>query len=157
MSTTEFAHAVQETPLGLFIQSANPKLIEGAQLCHVFGLTLVLATVLLLGLRLVGAILRDVPVARLARAVAPLWLGGLTVTVLSGCTLFLSAALVYDHNRIFWTKIVLLLITATVQALLLLRVRRPEALSPALASTVGALSLLLWAGVGLSGRAIGFI
>lgn len=157
MSTTDVALALQKTPLGLFVQSADPKLIEGAQLLHVLGLTLVLATVLLLGLRLLGALLRDVPLSRLARTVTPLWITGLTVTVLSGCTLFLSAALVYDHNRVFWTKLVLLLVAAALQALLLLRVRRAQALGPALAPVLGAGSLLLWATVAISGRAIGFV
>ncbi len=157
MSTTDFARAVQATPLGLFVQSADPRLIEGAQLCHVFGLTLVLATVLLLGLRLLGAALGDVPVPRLARALAPLWGGGLAVTVLSGATLFLSAALVYDHNRVFWTKLALLLLAAALQALLLWRTRQPRALRPVLSSTLGAGSLVLWAGVGMAGRAIGFV
>jgi hypothetical protein len=157
MNTIEFARAAQGTPLGLFVQSADPRLIEGAQLCHVFGLTLVLATVLLLGLRLLGAVLGEVPLARLARAVTPLWTAGLAVTVLSGATLFLSAALVYDHNRVFWTKLVLLLAAATLQALLLWRARQPQAPRPALAAAVGAGSLALWACVGMAGRAIGFV
>jgi hypothetical protein len=157
MNTYEFARAVQGTPLGLAIQSANPKLIEGAQLCHVFGLTLVLATVLLLSLRLAGGVLGEVPLARLARLVTPFWLAGLGVTVLSGATLFLSAALVYNANPVFWTKIVLLLVAATVHTALLLRARREQALAPGVARSVGLLSLLLWAVVGISGRAIGFI
>lgn len=155
--TTAFAHYVQDTPLGHYIQTANPKLIEGAQLFHVFGLTLVLASVLLLSLRLFGRVLAEVPAQRLARALQPLWLGGLAATVLSGITLFLSAALVYDANKVFWSKLVLLGIAASVQALLWRRVRAPQPLGPRAAAAFGAASLLLWSATGIAGRAIGFI
>jgi len=155
--TTLFAHAVQDTALGHAIRSADPRVIEGAQLFHVFGLTLVLASALLLNLRLFGRVLGDVAPQRLAGALAPLWLTGLVATVLSGITLFLSAALVYDANKVFWTKLLLLLLAAGVQALLWRRVRDPRPLSAAAARSVATLSLLLWASVGIAGRAIGFI
>jgi hypothetical protein len=49
------------------------------------------------------------------------------------------------------------LVAATVHTALLLRARREQALAPGVARSVGLLSLLLWAVVGISGRAIGFI
>jgi hypothetical protein len=157
MSLEQALRAVQDTPLVLALSGADPLVVQVTQIFHVLGLVLLLSSVLLFTLHQTGLALRELPVPRVSRALAPLWWGGLAVTLLSGLTLFLSSVMTYHHNRVFWPKLGLLVLALSLQVVLLQRARREQATRSRGAAAAAALSLLLWLGVGLAGRAIGFV
>jgi hypothetical protein len=125
---------------------------------HLLALAVLGGAILVVDLRLWGFGLRRQPVARLARDVQPWMLGSLGVMLVSGFTLFLSEALRCYDNLPFQVKMIFLfcaiLFTLTVRRRVTMR--EDGHISPVLARAVGTLSLMLWSGVGLSGRAIGF-
>jgi hypothetical protein len=102
---------------------------------HLLALAMLGGAVLLVDLRLLGLGLKDEPLRRLARAAQPwLWIGlvGIIVT-------FLGAALLF---------------TFTVRQRFALR-ERPT-INALQARMIAVTSVLLWSGVGIMGRGIGF-
>lgn len=125
---------------------------------HLLGITMLLGTLLLVNLRLFNLGMRRLPVDRLARELSPWMLGSLALVLASGTLLFLSEALKCYDSGPFQLKMLLLFLAI----LFHFTVHRPFTNSgraikkPLRAWLVGALSLMLWFGVGLAGRAIGF-
>jgi hypothetical protein len=155
MPIAPLLHSLESSPLGTFLRSAPAQWMQVLQLLHVFGLLLLLATALLIGLRSLGSLLGEVPVSRLIAALRPYLLGGLAVTVLSGVLMFLSVPSQYISNPAFLPKMSLLLAATAVQAALLIAPgRRASALW---ARAAAGLSVALWFGVGVAGRAIAYV
>lgn len=124
---------------------------------HLLALALIGGAVLLVDLRLLGQGLRRVPVAQVAAQAQPWFLGSLAVIVVSGILLFLSEATKCYANPAFWTKVVFLAAAVVFASTL----RHPRALAAlpegsARPRVLGVVSLVLWSGVGLAGRFIGF-
>jgi hypothetical protein len=125
---------------------------------HLLGLAVIGGAVLMLDLRLLGLGLRDQPIARVARD-AQSWLtGSLIVMLFTGVLLFSSEPIkCYNSTpfRVKMSSLVLAMIFA-------FTVRRKVALAgdgqvPAVwLKIVAIVSLVLWLGVGASGRWIGF-
>ena len=125
---------------------------------HLLALGLLGGTVLIVDLRLFGAVLRQEPVSRLARDVEPWMIGGLAAMLISGPPLFFSEALRLYANGPFRMKMILLVLAATytftAHRRVVLSDRPPSPMRGRMAALV---SLVLWSGVGLCGRAIGFL
>jgi hypothetical protein len=125
---------------------------------HLLALGLLGGTVLIVDLRLFGAVLRQEPVSRLARDVEPWVIGGLAAMLLSGLPLFCSEALKMYTNGAFRLKMILLALalvyTFTVRRIVVLDDKPTSPMRGRMAALV---SLALWSGVGLCGRAIGFL
>lgn len=85
-----------------------------------------------------------------------IWIG-LALAVASGTLMFISGARHYGYNWAFEAKMGLLLAAVLTQVLLFRRVTAADFSRPTLARTSAVLSLVLWFGVGLAGRMIGFI
>jgi hypothetical protein len=130
-----------------------------AQSVHLVGLTVLLATVLVLNLRLAGVALKDSSLDWLAQQLRPWMLGGLTVVVLSGVLIFVGTPAKYLASNPFRVKMVVLGLAVLFQFGALRRFAAPDsAPSPrAVSLIVAALSLTLWFTVGWAGRAIAFI
>ena len=157
MTLIAFAELVQQTWLGIAMRSASPAAVLTIQIGHVLGLVLLLTALLLVNLRLLGWGLRSLPLAQVVHATRrALWLG-LALTMGSGSLLFLSAPVHYAANSAFVPKMLLLLAALVVQASLYRRVTANPAPAALLARGTAVLSLSLWFGVGLAGRAIGFV
>lgn len=157
MTFIELLGALQGTYPVELLRGANHLVIEITEVVHVLGLVGLLTAVLLLSLRLLGVALPSLPSATLARAVAPLLWGGLAATLVTGTLLFLSGPVRYYANAAFGPKMVLLALALVAQALLYRRVVAAPELGPVVARSGAALLLALWFGVGLCGRAIGYI
>src|SRR5437870_4105605 len=71
---------------------------------HVWALCLFLGFAVMLDLRLVGAIFRDVPVSHVARRVLPWTVVGFVIMVISGIVLFYAIPLRTYHNVFFRMK-----------------------------------------------------
>jgi hypothetical protein len=123
---------------------------------HLIGLCLLGGSLLVVDLRLLGAGLREQPIASLAREARPWLLVSLAVMIATGTVLFLSEAVKCYYNPAFWTKMttlpVALLFTFTVRR----RVASASVQSTLATRLVGAISLALWLTVAAAGRWIGF-
>jgi len=125
---------------------------------HLLGITLLLGTTIVLDLRLFNLTMRQQPVMRLAAQLAPWTTGSLLMVVASGVMLFLSEALKCYDSGPFQLKMLLLFLAITFQFTVFRRFTRSKRTEAAHVRSwiVGLLSLSLWFGVGLAGRAIGF-
>jgi hypothetical protein len=124
---------------------------------HLFALTVLLGTVIVLNLRLLGAGLRSQPMPLVARSLAPLTFWGLLAMLATGALLFCSEALKCYENPPFLVKMIVLFLAIVFHW----TVFRPTVNSPAeparprrIATAV--VSMMLWFGVATAGRAIGF-
>jgi hypothetical protein len=125
---------------------------------HLFGLTLLLGTLLLLCLRLLGVMLREQPVAELAADLNPYQTAGLWLMLLTGPLMFVATAVRCYGNTSFWVKMILLMVALVFHFAYFRRlVRRDDAsISPGAGKLAAAIALVLWFGVGMAGRSIGF-
>jgi hypothetical protein len=129
---------------------------------HVMSITLLVGTIVILDLRMLGLVLRSIPITRVARGVLPLTWSGFLVSFTSGFLLFWAEAAKNYGNPAFRVKL-LLLALAGLNPLIFhtgvyRRVQQWESLSvfPWRARAAAAVSLTLWSGVILAGRAIAY-
>lgn len=157
MSTQPFFQALQNSELAISIGQSNHLYGVLAQIFHITGLILILAPLLIVNLRLLGAGLTNQSIATLVKATNPLiWLGFIFIT-LSGLFMFAPSAALYYPNPAFWLKFQLLAFALIVQFTLYKKITSTEAPNRVLATVTAITSLTLWFGVGIAGRAIGFV
>jgi hypothetical protein len=129
---------------------------------HVLGITLLVGTIAMLDLRMLGLVLRPIPITRVARAVFPLTWAGFAVMFTSGFLLFWAEAAKNYSNPAFRTKLILLALVGInpliFHTTIYRRVHEWEALaiSPWRARAAAIASLTLWSGVIIAGRAIAY-
>ena len=113
---------------------------------------------LVVDLRLLGFGLRRQSVAQLSRDAQPWLIGSLIVMIVTGGLLFLSEAIKCYYHGAFWFKMASLLLaivfTFTVQSKVVMA--DETRLAPRWGKAVAVISVLLWSGVGIGGRWIGF-
>lgn len=146
---SNFGHAVRDSVW----------LFPAVEICHLLGLGVLGGTVLLLNLRLMNLRFPNEPVAELAQDVQPLMIGSLAVMLISGFFLFSSEAVKMYGNVAFRYKMLFLLLailyTFTVYRKVVMSAEGHVRLVWRISAAV--LSLVLWAGVGMAGRAIGYV
>ena len=158
----QFCQWLDQTSIGTAIRQSL-WLFPAIETVHLLGMAALLATVTFLDLRLLGWTGKAQPISKLAARLIPLaWLS-FGVQFATGALLFSSEAVKIYGNPAFRLKILLLLL-AGVQALVFQTLtskslpawdNRPSL--PAAAKAMGAISLLLWAGIVTAGRFIGFM
>ncbi|PYU21513.1 MAG: hypothetical protein DMG32_20435 [Acidobacteria bacterium] len=125
---------------------------------HLLGLGLIGGAVLVVDLRLLGLGLRRQSVAQVARDAQPWLLGSLMLMIATGGLLFLSEAIKCYYHTAFWLKMtslfLALVFTFTVQRKVTMADQ--TRLRPLWGKVVALVSVLLWSGVGIGGRWIGF-
>jgi hypothetical protein len=127
------------------------------EMVHLIGLTMLLGSLMVLDLRLWGVGLRRQPVADLARDLRAWLLSGMAIVLGSGILLFFGEPMKLYGNGSFHVKMLLLFLSLVFQFTLFRHVTRGRQDSGALPKFAGVLSLVLWFGVGLAGRGIGFL
>jgi hypothetical protein len=145
------------TPFALWLGMSTWR-IAGLLTVHLFGLTLLLGTVLLSSLNLLGLFQRNKPAFQLRRDMQPVMLAGFAVMLASGGLIFTGGAEAYYAGHWFRLKMILLLIAVIFQVTVYQFVAREDARRvPAIARRLtGLLMVLLWFGVACAGRAIAF-
>jgi hypothetical protein len=129
---------------------------------HVLGITLLVGTIALLDLRMLGVVLRQISVTRIARAVFPLTWSGFAIMLVSGLLLFWAEAAKNYTNPAFRIKVLLLLLVGLnpliFHTTIYRRVHEWELLevSPWRARTAAIASLSLWGGIIVAGRMIAY-
>lgn len=124
---------------------------------HLFALTVLLGTVVVLNLRLLGAGLRRQPMPLVARSLAPLTLWSLVAMLATGSLLFCSEALKCYDSPPFRVKMVTLFLAIVFHWSVFWPVLNVPA-EPGRARRIATamISMILWFGVAAAGRAIGF-
>ena len=130
---------------------------------HVLALTLLIGSIAMVDLRLINVALRKRDVAELSDEVLPWTWCAFVVAALTGFSLFASAATKYAANVAMQIKFVLLMLAAINMLTFNLTLHRSiktwgrDPKTPLGAQIAGGLSLILWIGVMVSGRWIGFL
>jgi len=126
---------------------------------HILALTIMYGAMVVLDLRLLGLAMRKQSTALLARNLDPYLTWGLIVMLGSGFLLFTSEAMKCYVNDGFRFKMAVLVLAVLFQFTLFRWVTRKEEAerSRPLGWMVSVASLVLWFGVGVGGRAIGFV
>jgi hypothetical protein len=123
---------------------------------HLFGLMLLLGGIFVISMRMLGLMMVKRPVFEIAEDINPWMLLGLVLMLVSGVSLWASEAVRMFHSTWFWLKMAFLLFSLIFQFTLYRMGTRKDA-PPVLQKLTGLLALFLWFGVGLWGRAIGFL
>jgi hypothetical protein len=155
MSLLAVFHGFEATGVGAYGRRSS-YFFPVIEVVHLFGLTLLLGTVLLLNLRLLNAVMRRQSVGELARVTTPLIYAGAAVCIASGSLLFLTEAVKCYYNVAFWYKMGLLSTAIVFQLGVQRRLTAAGASTLALKGAA-VVSLLLWFGVAVAGRAIAFV
>jgi hypothetical protein len=149
--------SIDHSTFARLISKSNHMVIASLQIIHVVGLLMLLSTLLLMSLRLLGVTLEQAPVPQVTRLPTRLFWLGVTLAIVSGILMFIGSPAHYFYNRAFDLKMLLLLAALTAQLALFRRLAARDPPPSGLARLGVALSLLLWFGVGVAGRAIGFV
>jgi Family of unknown function (DUF6644) len=132
--------------------------MPAVQSVHLAGITVFLATVVMLDLRLAGVGLKDESLLALERQLAPWAIGALSLALLSGALIFLGTPAKYAHSHPFQVKMAVLGLAIAFHVGVLRRFVTSRGDSPRRGHLVVAgLSLTLWFLVGWAGRAIAFV
>ena len=125
---------------------------------HLLALAVIGGAVLVVNLRLLGFGFQRQPVAQLWRDTRPWLLGSLAVMLASGFLLFLSEAVKLYYHEAFWVKMTSLALSILFTFTVLRRVALADEsrLSPRASKAAALISIILWSGVGIGGRWIGF-
>jgi hypothetical protein len=125
---------------------------------HLFGLTLLLGSVIVTSLNLLGLFQGGKPASQLRREVRTVLRTGLTLSLVTGALIFTGGAQPYYEGYWFRLKMVLLAVTLVFHGTVYRAVSSaPDGKLPASAyRATGAALLLLWFGVAWAGRAIAF-
>jgi hypothetical protein len=129
---------------------------------HVWTLALFFGSVVMFDLRLLGWIMRRVPVSEVVSRLLPWTIAGFVVMVITGSLLFSAIPLRSYQNIFFRTKMVLLLLAGLNVWLFHSRVFPGvvawdvNGVPPRTARIAGAVSLALWIGIIVSGRMIAY-
>lgn len=125
---------------------------------HLFGLTVLLGTLVVLALRQFGVLYSSQPISEVARALRPWNRWSVALMLVTGTLLFLSEAMKCFSNESFRIKMIFLFAALLFQFTVYNRTVRSEGtVAPAGGKIAAAVVLCLWFGVGLAGRAIGFL
>jgi hypothetical protein len=156
MSLLNTFHWFEATRIGTYGRHST-YFFPSVEVVHLFGLTLLLGTVLVLNLRLLGAIMPRSSIPEIARATAPLLWTAATLALGSGLLLFLAEAIKCYYNVAFWYKMGLLISAVVFQLIVHQKLKVAAGPSTGFTKGTGAISLVLWCGVALAGRAIAFV
>jgi hypothetical protein len=152
-----FCTWIENTPFGWAIRDSK-WLFPAIESVHLVALAIIAGTVLIVDLSLLGWGLRRQDASQVAADARPWMVGSLAMMLVSGFSLFASEATKCYGNPAFWFKMAFLaaaiLYTFTLRSVVV----RPEPLAwgPMWRKAAAIVSITLWTGVGIGGRAIGF-
>ncbi len=159
----DFINWLGATPASLTIQEVF-WIIPTVQIVHILAISVVLASMAMLDLRLLGVAGRRHSIMSLSRRFMPWLWGALIVLAVTGSILIVGEPKRALGNVAFETKMCMLataiLVTVGFQLLLKrdLKGGAADLVRPhhALAKVVGAISLVLWVGIAVAGRLIAY-
>ena len=124
---------------------------------HLFGITMLLGTVILASLRLLGLFQRQKPTAQLHRELQTVRRIGMALTFVAGILIFTGGAVSYYEGYWFRLKMELLFFALLFHCTVYRSVMRRDRPDVTFVSRLTAVAMLaLWFSVGWAGRAIAF-
>ena len=158
MSLTSILQSVSNWAPIVFVRDSKYGM-PAVQSFHLMGLTILLATVVVLDIRLAGLGMTDYGISMLARQLKRWTVGAIVVVLSSGLLIFLSTPGKYVDSHPFRLKMVLLCTALLFHFGVLRRFTTADSAARSRAANVivACVSLTLWFGVGWAGRAIAFI
>jgi hypothetical protein len=147
------AAAVADTWFALWA-ARDPWAYPVANVVHVLGLALLLGPILLVDLRLLGA-MRQLPLEPLVRALSPFSMVGIVLLAGSGTVLFAADAVALAGSDTFRLKLILVGL-GLANALGFRALWKGDDPPGALARTLALASLLLWTATAIAGRWIAY-
>jgi len=147
----------ENTWLGEAIR-ASTWLFPAIESLHLLGLAVIGGAVLLMNLRLLGWGFQRQTAAQLWRDTRPWLISSLAVMLVTGLLLFTSEAIKLYYHEAFWVKMVSLALSILFTFTVVRRIALAEAgpVRPLWNRAVAVISIVLWSGVGIGGRWIGF-
>ncbi len=163
MPLQSFCQAVELTSVGKAVQNSS-WLFPAIETVHLSAMVAMVGAITAFDLRLLGLALRRESVSRLAERLLPTTWTTFAIMLVTGALLFSSqAASKYCDNPAFRIKIIMIIVAGLNMSIFHFTVYRSvdawdEApVTPVWAKLAGSLSVLLWAGVVVAGRWIGFV
>lgn len=150
----------------LLLQASNPvsAALNGAEwvfptceIFHIVGFGISIGMIAAVDFSLLGGALRRKAAPQLLRTTAPWTLTALVIVLLAGLLLFLTNPLHYYYNLSFRFKIGTLLVAIIFNYTIHRTVAASESPPPPASILVGAVSLILWVSVVVSGLFIAFV
>ena len=138
-------------------------LFPAIETTHLLGMVVLVGAIAVFDLRILGWVMRQAPVSRLAGSLLPWAWAGFAVQVVTGGLLFSSEAVHMVANPAFRVKMVLIFLAGVHALVFHWTVYRDvatwddSAVMPVAAKISGFISILLWIGVVAAGRLIGFV
>jgi hypothetical protein len=158
MTILQLFRWLSHTPFSVFLRHSTWgfAIIETV---HLLGLAAFGGAILIVDLRLLGIGLRRQPISLIARELSPVLVGSLGVMLISGLLLVMTGPMKYYHSPSFRLKMLLLLLAGAFYFTLHRRVIKSggDVVTPVWSRAAAVVSMALWLGVGLAGRAIGFL
>ena len=127
------------------------------EIFHLVALGLLGGTLVLVNMSLLGVRFGNASTPQLARELRPWMLGSIAVMLVSGFLLFSTEAVKMYGNWAFQLKMIFLLLAVLFTLTAHRRIIESQRTSMSLRRVAAAVSLLLWLGVGLGGRALGYV
>jgi hypothetical protein len=160
-SLDRFCAWIDQTPLSQTIQT-TAWIVPTVQTVHILAIAAVMASVLMIDLRLLGILGREQPVARVSERFRPVIWWTLPILLASGLLMIIGEPVRSLENPIFQLKMALLVAAI----ILTLSYQVPLGRDPAfwdvtssrrgVARIIAVLSLLLWVGIVFAGRWIAY-
>ena len=144
-----------DTAIGAAIRNSRT-LFPIIESIHLLALTVLLGTIVVVDLRLLGQGLRLQKVPVVARSLAPLTLWSLLTMLVTGFMLFASEAMKSYASPPFRVKMVMLGIAVAFHWTVFRGAVNSESTGRLRSAATAVVSLTLWFGVAMAGRAIGF-
>jgi hypothetical protein len=158
MTILQLFRWLSHTPFSVFLRHSTWgfAIIETV---HLLGLAAFGGAILIVDLRVLGIGLRRQPISRIARELSPVLIGSLGVMLISGLLLVMTGPMKYYNSPSFRLKMLFLLLAVAFYFTLHRHVIKSNAdiVTPVWSKAAAVVSMALWLGVGLAGRAIGFL
>jgi hypothetical protein len=161
-SLSAFAEWLSVTPPSMLIQNVS-WIIPGFQSIHILAIAMVMASAIVISLRVLGVMMRDLPLAAVTQRFAPWIWYSLIVLFLTGLVLVVGEPGRSITNSIFQLKMLLLLIAITCLLLLRRPLRKNEHYwdesgggTRTGAKLIAVVSLAVWSCIIFAGRWIAY-
>ena len=149
---------IDATPVSQFIQAA-PWVVPTVQTVHILAIAALMASMLMINLRLLSVVGRDQPLARVAQRFSPVIWWALPVLLVSGIILITGEPARALKNNIFQIKLLLVIGAIAVTAYFAAPLKKNPAFWDSRAGAgkvIALLSIGLWVGIIFAGRWIAY-
>jgi hypothetical protein len=156
-----FADWLSDTPLSKTLQD-HAWVVPTSQSVHILAVSIVFGSACMINLRLLGVGRSGRSVSQLSNTLVPWMWGGLTVLLLTGCVQTLTEPVRQFVTPMFWAKMMMIVVVATMTAWYAnaVRLHAPQwdaaASRPLRAKSFAIFSTLLWLAIIVCGRFIGY-